>query len=107
VKSEMKALPGKLVVFLFGETDINVETSKVVEIKSLKSAPSYPDVIPRQKIIKIEKRRVDDAEVDFLVKAYLPDVIVVEASLDMANILSDTTLDLILSLISECRNILG
>ena len=103
----MKALPGKLVVFLFGETDINVETSKVVEIKSLKSAPSYPDVIPRQKIIKIEKRRVDDAEVDFLVKAYLPDVIVVEASLDRVNILSDATLDLKRSLISECRKILG
>ncbi|HUK99595.1 MAG TPA: hypothetical protein VLX29_01930 [Nitrospirota bacterium] len=107
MKSEMKALPGKLVVFLFGETDINVETSKVVEIKSLKSAPSYPDVIPRQKIIKIEKRRVDDAEVDFLVKAYLPDVIVVEASLDRVNILSDATLDLKRSLISECRKILG
>jgi hypothetical protein len=107
VKPKKKIIPGKLVVFLFGETDVNLETSKVVEIKTVKSAPSYPDVIPKQKIIKVERRHTDGVEVDFLVKAYLPDVVVVEASLDMKNILSDTTLDLKRSLITECRKILG
>ena len=107
MKSKQKALPGKLVVFLFGETGINLETSTVVEIKNLKSAPSYPDVIPKQKIIKIEKRDIDGIEVDFLVKAYLPDTVVVEASLNMGNILSDTTLELKRLLLSECRKIMG
>jgi hypothetical protein len=107
MKTKKKPVPGKLVVFLFGETDMNLETSNVVEIKPVKSAPSYPDVIPKQKIIKIEKRHTDGVAVDFLVKAYLPDVVVVEASLDMKNILSDATLDLKRSLIIECRKILG
>ncbi len=106
-ESEKKETPGKLVVFLFGETGINLETSQVVESRTLKSGPSYPDVIPKQKIIKLEKRRVDGVEVDFVVKAYLPDVVVVEATLDMDNILSDTTLELKRSLIGACRTILG
>ncbi len=100
-------ISGRLVVFLFGETSVNLETSKVVEIKALKSAPSYPDVIPKQKVIKVETRAVDGAGVEFLVKAYLPDVVVVEASVDMTDILSDTTLDFKRSLINQCRKVLG
>jgi hypothetical protein len=103
----MKMIPGKLVVFLFGETEMNLETSAVVEIKTVKSAPSYPDVIPKQKVIKVEKRTCDGVEVGFVVKAYLPDVVVVEASLDMDHILSDTTLEFKRSLINECRRFLG
>jgi hypothetical protein len=45
--------------------------------------------------------------VGFLVKAYLPDVVVVEASLDMDDILSDTTLEFKRRLINECRKVLG
>ncbi|MGE5173204.1 MAG: hypothetical protein ACM3MD_05185, partial [Betaproteobacteria bacterium] len=104
---DAKLIPGKLVVFLFGETSVNLEASDVVEIKTVKSAPSYPDVIPKQKVIKVEKHQVDRVEVGFLVKAYLPDVVVVEASLDMDDILSDTTLEFKRSLINECRKILG
>ena len=101
---EKKKIPGKLVVFLFGETNINLETSQVVESRTLKSGPSYPDVIPKQKIIKLEKRRIDGVEVDFIVKAYLPDVVVVEATLDMDNILSDTTLEFKRSTASTARS---
>ena len=103
----MKTLPGRLVVFLFGETEMNLETSKVVEVKTVKSAPSYPDVIPKQKVIKVAIRKVDNAEVEFVVKAYLPDVVVVEASVDMPDILSNTTLEFKRSLINECRKVLG
>ena len=63
---EIKPIHGRLVVFLFGETGMNLETSKVVEIKTIKSAPSYPDVIPKQKIIKVEKHEVEDVEVGFV-----------------------------------------
>jgi hypothetical protein len=107
MEPEIKMIPGKLVVFLFGETGMNLETSAVVEIKTVKSAPSYPDVIPKQKVIKVEKRMNDGVEVGFVVKAYLPDVVVIEASLDMDDILSDATLELKRSLINECRKILG
>jgi hypothetical protein len=103
---EKHKLPGKLLVFLVGQTDRNLEATDVVEIKTVKSAPSYLDVIPKQKIIRVDKRRVDGIEVGFLVKAYLPDAVVVEASLDMDDVLSDTTLDVKRSLIGQCRSIL-
>jgi hypothetical protein len=107
VEHEANPIPGRLVVFLFGETGINLEASAVVETKTLKSAPSYPDVIPKQKIIKVEKRLSEGIEVDFVVKAYLPDVVVVEASLEMDDILANATLEFKRSLINICRKILG
>lgn len=106
MEPEKKAIPGRLVVFLIGQTEINLETREVVEIKTLKSAPAYLDVIPKQKVIKLEKREVNGSEVGFLVKAYLPDVVVVEASLEMNDLLSDTTLEFKRQLIGECRKIL-
>ncbi len=107
MECETKTIPGKLVVFLFGETGLNLDATSVVEIKTVKSAPSYPDVIPKQKIIKLEKRQVEGAKVSFVVKAYLPDVVVVEASLDLDDILADATLEFKRSLINECRKVLG
>lgn len=104
---KIQRIPGRLVVFLVGQTASNLETSEVVESKTLKSAPAYLDVIPKQKVIKLEKREVGGSEVGFLVKAYLPDVVIVEASLEMDDLLSDITLEIKRGLISECRNILG
>jgi len=104
---EAKQIPGKLVVFLIGQTEQNLETSEVVEIKTIKSKPSYPDVIPKQKIIRVEKHQVDGFEVNFLVKTYLPDVVVVEASLHMDDLLSDAILEFKRSLINECRKVLA
>jgi len=107
VEIESKPLPGRLVVFLVGRTCLNLDATDVVAVRTVKSAPSYPDVIPKQKIIKLERRAVDGREVGFLVKAYPPDVVVVEASLDLDDILGDDTLDLKRSLITTCRNILA
>jgi hypothetical protein len=107
VDEEPKIVPGRLVVFLFGETGRNLEASEAVEIKTIKSAPSYPDVIPKQKVIRVDKRVNDGVEVDYVVKAYLPDVVVVEASLELDDILADTILELKRSLINSCRKILG
>lgn len=107
MEQQLKTIPGKLAVFLIGQTDKNLEASDVVEVKALKSAPSYPDVIPKQKIIKVETRALDGVEVNFVVKAYLPDSVVVEATVDMDDILSDVTLEFKRSLITECRSILA
>ncbi len=103
---EMKMIPGKLVVFLIGRTEANLATTSVVATKAIKSAPSYLDVIPKQKVIKYEKHEVDGIEVGILVKAYLPDVVVVEASMELDDILSDSTLEFKRLLIGECRKIL-
>jgi hypothetical protein len=103
---ESKEVPGTLVVFMIGQTGINLETTQVVEIKTQKSSPTYPDVIPKQKIIKLEQREVDGTDVGFLVKAYLPDMVVVEASVDLENVLGGTTLALKRRLVTECRSVL-
>ena len=106
VNVEPKQIPGRLVVFLIGQTAQDLATNDVVAVKTMKSAPSYPDVIPTQKIIRLEERGVDGVTVGFLVKAYPPDIVVVEASRDMDDIVSETILDFKRSLISACRTIL-
>jgi hypothetical protein len=103
---EKRPVPGTLVVFLIGLTRESIATRKTVEVKTVKSAPAYTAVIPTQKIIKEEKRPIKDFEVSILVKAYPPDTVVVEASLEMDDILSEATLDFKRSLTGECRNIL-
>jgi hypothetical protein len=107
MKREARPIPGRLVVFLIGRTDRNLETTEVVESRTLKSGPSYPDVIPKQKIIKLDRRQVEGRDVGVLVKAYPPDTVVVEASLDRPDILADDTLDVKRTLIAECRHVLG
>ena len=89
MEPEKKPISGKLVVFLIGQTSMNLETSEVVESRTQKSAPSYLDVIPKQKVIKLEKRVTEGAEVGFLVKAYLPDAVVVEASFEIKDLLGE------------------
>ncbi len=100
-------IPGRLVVFLVGQTDRNLEATDVVEVKTVKSAPSYLDVIPKQKILRLDRRSLDGIDVGLVVKAYLPDVVVIEASIDLDDILSDTVLQFKRTVIGECRKILA
>lgn len=83
------SLQGKLVVFVVGQTDLNLESTSVFESKTLKHSPAYPDVIPKQKIIKLEKSNFLGRDVTFLVKAYLPDIVIVEATVQLENLLSE------------------
>lgn len=106
VKREPRPIPGRLVTFLIGKTDYDLTATDVVEIKTMKSAPSYYAVIPKQKVIRIEQRHVLEMEVGFLVKAYLPHIVVVEASIELADILASDTLDIKRALIAECRRVL-
>lgn len=50
------AVKGTLVSFLVGITELSSDTSQIVDIKKIKSSPSYPDVIPKQMVVKAEKR---------------------------------------------------
>ena len=102
----LNPVSGKLVVCLIGQAVEDIETSGGSEIKTAKSAPSYPDVIPRQKTIKLEKRSVEGIDVAFLVKAYLHDIVVVEASMLLEDIFDDATLGIKRSLINESRKLL-
>lgn len=101
-------LSGKIVAFLIGIAPINLEIDSVAsEVKTLKSSPNYPDVIPKHKIVKEEKRNIRGRDVSFLVKSYLPDVIIAEASIELENLLADSVLDFKAELIAECEKILA
>lgn len=101
-----KELPGTLVVFLIGQTEMDLFATTVVEMKTLKSAPSYPDVIPKQKIIRQERRTVGGMNVELLVKAYLPQAVVVEETVLLDDILGDGTPEIKRRLIAECGAVL-
>ncbi len=47
----VRPLAGTLVVFLAGQTDMDLFVTEIVEVKAVRSAPSYPDVILKQKLI--------------------------------------------------------
>ncbi len=100
-------IPGLLTVFVISQTSTNLETTQEVESRSLKSAPRYPHVIPKQTIIRRETRRVDGIDAEFLVKAYVPGIVMVEASVPMEEIVADGILEFKRSLLEECRKVLG
>jgi hypothetical protein len=101
-----KEIPGTLVVFMIGRSPLNLGATATVETKPMRSAPSYPDVIPKQKIIHAERRQVNGNEVAFLVKAYLPDIVVVESTIELESVLSEAAVEQKRRLTSECRRVL-
>ncbi len=93
--SEKSQISGRLVLFLIGRTPLNLESAEIrTGSKTLKSTPTYPDVIPKQRILKTEKRTIANQEVLFLIKAYPPDIVVVEASLELDDLLAEPLLDM-------------
>lgn len=100
------AVKGTLVSFLVGITELDIDTVEIVDIKKVKSSPSYPDVIPKQMVVKIEKRIVESMEVGFLVKFCPPGIVIVEASVDLENILDEHVFDIKQGLVVECRTLL-
>lgn len=104
--NDRQAISGKLVVFVVGQTERNLDTTDSVDVKTRRSAPSYPDVVPKQKIIRIETRDCAGVLAECVVKAYLPNAVVVEASHVREDILSADVLDFKRSLITCCRSAL-
>lgn len=106
MKPEISSVPGTLVVFIIGRSLVDLEATDEAAVKAQKSAPSYPDIIPRQKVIKLDQRAVRDEQVGFLVKAYSPDTVVVEATSAREDIFSEETLNFKRLLVNECRKAL-
>lgn len=100
-------LHGRCVTFLVGQAGMDLETKAVIESRALKSSPNYPDVVPKQAIIRAHKGRVKDREAEFVVKAYFPDTVIVEASFEFLDLATEPLLDLNRDLLLECRRILN
>jgi len=80
-------LKGKLVYFVIGQTCVDLDATATVESKALRRAPNYPEVIPKQKVIKLERRPILEREVSCLVKAYIPGVVIVEVSVEVPDLM--------------------
>ena len=100
-------LKGRCITFLVGQAGLNLETTAMVERRELKSSPNYPDVVPKQAIIRMQKGWIQDREIEFVVKAYLPDTVIVEATAEFQDLASEPLLELNRDLLLECRRILN
>lgn len=95
----------KLISFVLAETR-KLKKGEAIEVHPSQSAPHYFEAtVPHQYIIGQEKLTIKDREVNFLIKSYLPDVLLVEASIDVADAFSEETFDLRQALIDSCQEI--
>ena len=87
----------KIIAFVLAET-ARVGGRAAVEAKSLQSAPHYFSAsIPRQYIV--------EKEGDFIIKAYPPNVLLVEVSREVESVFSDKAFELRDRLIDDCQKI--
>ena len=100
-------MKGRLVVFLLGQTGMSLSSLESLKYKSTKSSPNYPDVIPSQWSITSFKSIILDHDINIHVKAYQPDIIVFEASVNIDDILSNFVFDLKRELIMEGQRTLN
>ena len=107
-QANKKVIPGKLIVFVLGETKRQPKKEKeAVEVKPLRSAPHYFEAtIPRQFIVDSEKQSVLGRDIEFQIKTYTPDILVVEASTDIDHIFFEDALDLKEKILEACYEIL-
>lgn len=100
--------PGKLVTVLMGEAKSNLilPGGPVEETKEGRSAPNYIGIVPTQKLITNFKQKVNDQEINFQVKGYLPDIIVVQSFLAVEDIFNETVLDIKEKMLEASRAIL-
>ena len=93
----------KITSFLIAEAARTRKGKEAPPAPSVKSAPHYFEKsVPSQNIIGTQKVKIEDKEVELIVKTYYPDAILVEGSLEVENIFSEEILDLKERLLEEC-----
>ena len=92
----------KITAIVIAETS-TVKKGKETAPPTLKSAPHYfAKSVPSQSILGGRKITVGQQTVELVLKAYEPDVVVVEASTEIKNIFDNTTLELKDKLLDLC-----
>jgi len=107
----MNHIKGQLISFVMGATK-RAPKGEVIELKSLKSAPHYfEEVIPRQYLIATEKQSIEpyknlpSQEIEFSIKMYFPDILIVEASVNLQDVFAENVISLRDQLIDGCHKI--
>jgi len=92
----------KIIAFVLAEVP-KVKGGEVFQAKSLQSAPHYfPQAIPQQFIVDKESSK----DGHFLIKAYHPNIILVETTAEVESIFSDAAFELREKLIDSCQKII-
>jgi hypothetical protein len=114
-KSEPRPLKGRCVVFMVGRTEPNLESLEASDDeaeseerteRTVRSSPNYPDVIPKEKVIRRFNRAVAGYDVQIVVKNYPPDVVMVEAAFDFADLESEPLLEVKGDILADGRSLL-
>ncbi|MEK7179202.1 MAG: hypothetical protein AAB727_03025 [Patescibacteria group bacterium] len=95
----------KITSFILAEAP-RLKSGTVLETPQSESAPNYFGAsIPKQIHIAKEDGEVDGRKVTFLIRAYRPDILVVEAEIEVDDIFSGDTFDTRFKLIDACKQV--
>src|SRR3989338_7407254 len=96
----------KIISFILAEVP-KLKGGEVLIVPQSESAPHYfGKTVPKQVLINKEEHAVSGQKVTFEIKAYLPDVLVVEGQIEVENIFSDQAFELREALIDECHKLI-
>ncbi|MDD5430791.1 MAG: hypothetical protein PHP03_01035 [Candidatus Pacebacteria bacterium] len=92
----------KIISFVLAESS-KPKKGEALTISAIKSAPHYFEAsVPVQSILKETKDELNGKEVDVKIKFYQPDVLLVEAEIDIEDVFANGTLDIKAKLLDIC-----
>lgn len=96
----------KIISFILSEAP-HLKGGEVLAVPQSESAPHYfGDSVPKQVLFDKEEHVVDGQKVIFEIKAYLPDVLLVEGQLEVEDVFSEKAFALRERLIETCHDII-
>ena len=96
----------KIVAFVLSESP-KLKKGEKLEVNISESVPHYfGSSVPRQALIGREDRKVGGQKIAFQIKAYLPDMMIVQAEAEVESLFTDAAFELRASLINECHKII-
>ena len=96
----------KIVAFVLSESP-KLKKGEKLEVNISESVPHYfGSSVPRQALIGREDRKVGGQKIAFQIKAYLPDMMIVQAEAEEESLFTDAAFELRASLINECHKII-
>ncbi len=97
----------RLIVFVISETTRTRKGKELFQAPLLKSAPHYFEkTVPQQYIINQDTFSLQNKEGSIILKTYQPDILLAEASFEIADIFSDEVLTFKEEVITYCREYL-
>ncbi|HEY4518970.1 hypothetical protein A2833_01895 [Candidatus Azambacteria bacterium RIFCSPHIGHO2_01_FULL_44_55] len=99
-------IKGTLVAFVVGHSSVQRTAKEKEQLETLRSAPHYLGLVPAQKILTTEEREIKGKKIAFTVKTYTPDIVIVEATVELGNIFDEGNMEFKDEIINACREAL-